>query len=156
MSRPFKSGPHGIRVTLSSEELVFLASLPELLAVVDEDPTDPAHSRLHVAAYPDDAAAQADLASITGPDLAAMRTADRDRFLESLKRAESGDRQLTPDEAEGWLKVLGDSRLALAAQLGIEEPGWENASNQGDPAHAALGFLSYLQSELVDTLMGNL
>ena len=52
--------------------------------------------------------------------------------------------------------MLGDSRLALAARLGISEPGWETAGDETNPAQAALGFLSYLQSELVEVLMDDL
>ena len=54
-----------------------------------------------------------------------------------------------------WLTVLGDSRLALAARLGIDEPGWETADEE-DPERIALGFLSFLQDQLVDVLMDRL
>ena len=156
MKPPFTQRPGGVQVSLTSDELAFLTSLPALLTSVDEDPTDLGHARLHVDAYPDDASAQLDLEEITGPDLAASRGADRDSFLASIARDGSDDLLLTLEEAEGWLTVLGDSRLALAARLGISEPGWENVQDSSKPAEAALGFLSYLQSELVDVLMDQL
>lgn len=156
MRRPFKSQPEGVQVSLSTEELGFLTSLPGLLAGVDEDPADPGHARLHIAAYPDDQPAQLELEAITGPDLAAIRSSDRDSFLSSITRVGSDDGLLSPEEAEGWLTVLGDSRLALAARLGINQPGWETAGDETNPAQAALGFLSYLQSELVEVLMDDL
>ncbi len=156
MKRPFKSQPEGVRVQLPEGDLVFLRSLPELLEGVDSVTGDPAYVRLHVAAYPHDATAQDELEQVTGPDLDATRRADRESFLASLTKVQSGQTGLSMGEAEVWLRILGDSRLALAARLGIEEPGWENAGDGGDPAQAALGFLSYLQSELVDALMGSL
>lgn len=156
MSRPFKPAPDGVKIRLSDGDLMFLRSLPQLLEGVDSTPGDPAYDRLHVAAYPNDDAAQTELEEVTGPDLDATRRADRESFLASLTKVQSGQSGLSVEEAEAWMRILGDSRLALAARLGIEEPGWEQAGDQRDPAHAALGFLSYLQSELVDALMGDL
>lgn len=156
MTRPFQHLPDGVRVNLSHEELIFLAGVPELLARVDEEPDDPAYARLHVAAYPDDHSAQENLEEITGPDLAAMRGSDREGFLRAIDRIESSGGLLSADEAEAWLTVLGDARLALAARIGVTEPGWENATDPNDPAQAALGFLSYLQAELVEVLMDRL
>ncbi len=152
MRRPFRLQPDGVDVRLSADELVFLAGLPQLLARVDQDTSDPGYARLHVDAYPDDQEAQLDLEAITGPDLAAARGSDRDSFLGSIARLELEGGALTLEEAEGWLAVLGDSRLALAARLGITEPGWEGSGEPEDPSQAALGFLTYLQSELVDVL----
>ena len=62
---------------------------------------------------------------------------------------------LDADEAESWLTVLGDSRLALAARLEITEPGWEIDADD-DPQRITLGFLSYLQDQLVSVLMERL
>ena len=157
MTRPFKYLPQGVQVNLGKQELTFLASVPELLASVDEDSADPAYARLHVAAYPDDQPAQEDLESITGPDLAEIRGSDRAGFLAALERIESTGGLLSDEEAESWLTVLGDTRLALAARIGVTEPSdWERSPDPRDPAQAALGFLSYLQAELVDILMERL
>lgn len=148
----FKPHRDGISVRLSDDERQFLLGLPELLRAVDESPDDPAFARLHVAAYPDDAAAQADMSEYSGSQLAEGRTTDRDRFSATI---ESGQAVLSPDEAESWLTVLGDSRLALAARLGITEPGWELGTDD-DPQRMTLGFLSYLQDQLVDVLLERL
>ena len=150
MRRPFKSHRHGVAVRLAPLEREFLKGLPEMLAAVDAEPDDPAHQRLHVEAYPEDPAAQADMAEYSGSQLAEARAADRAMFLATLDNA-----VLTADEAEQWLTVLGDSRLALAARLGIDEPGWET-SDEEDPERIALGFLSFLQDQLVDVLMDRL
>lgn len=152
MRRPFKTSSDGVAVRLSDLERQFLLGLPGLLASVDAEPDDPAHARLHVAAYPDDPAAQEEMTEYSGSQLAAERTTDRERFTATL---ESGQSLLSPDEAESWLTVLGDTRLALAARIGIDEPGWETADEE-DPERIALGFLSYLQDQLVTVLMRRL
>lgn len=150
MRRPFKHHRDGIAVRLSSPERAFLANLPALLAAVDADATDPAHARLHVAAYPDDPEAQEEMSAYAGSQLAEARAGDRASFASTLDND-----VLSPEEAEMWLVVLGDSRLALAARLGITEPGWESADEE-DPERVALGFLSFLQDQLVDLLMDRL
>ncbi len=150
MRRPFKSHRDGIAVRLVPLEREFLKGLPELLAAVDAEPDDPAYQRLHVEAYPDDPEAQADMAEYSGSQLAEVRASDRATFAATLDAA-----VLSPEEAEMWLTVLGDSRLALAARLGIDEPGWETADEE-DPERIALGFLSFLQDQLVDVLMDRL
>jgi hypothetical protein len=152
MRRPFKEHADGVAVRLSEVERQFLLGLPALLESVDAEPTDAAYERLHVAAYPDDPAAQEEMTEYSGSQLAAERAIDRERFTAGL---EAGRSVLSIDEAESWLTVLGDTRLALAARLGIDEPGWE-ATDEEDPERLALGFLSYLQDQLVTVLMGRL
>lgn len=152
MSRVFKAHRDGVAVHLSEGERQFLLGLPELLARIDETPNDPGYARLHVVAYPEDRAAQADMDEYSGSQLAEGRNTDRDRFTVTV---ESGRSVLSPDEAESWLTVLGDSRLALAARLGITEPGWEIGADD-DPQRITLGFLSYLQDQLVDVLLERL
>jgi len=152
MRRPFRVHRDGVAVRLSEVERQFLLGLPYLLESVDGAPDDPAHQRLHVAAYPDDPAAQAEMTEYSGSQLAEARATDRSRFSAALEAEQS---VLSPEEAESWLTVLGDTRLALAARLGIEEPGWEVADEE-DPERITLGFLSYLQDQLVTVLMGRL
>jgi hypothetical protein len=148
--RPFKSHRDGVAVRLSNDERQFLLGLPQLLAAVDAEPGDPAYARLHVEAYPEDAPAQLDMAEYSGSQLAEARSLDRARFVESIE-----SEVLTADDAEAWLTVIGDSRLALAARIGIAEPGWE-IGEEDDPERITLGFLSYLQDQLVTVLMGRL
>lgn len=150
MRRPFKRHRDGVAVRLSDDERQFLLGIPQLLAAVDAEPGDPAYARLHVEAYPDDVAAQSEMAEYSGSQLAEARATDRARFVDSIE-----SEVLTPDDAEAWLTVLGDSRLALAARIGIDEPGWEIADEE-DPERITLGFLSYLQDQLVTVLMERL
>ncbi len=152
MRRVFKPHRDGVAVRLSDGERQFLLGLPQLLDTIDEEPGDPAYARLHVDAYPDDPAAQKDMDQYSGSQLADGRATDRARFTAFI---ESGDTVLDADEAESWLTVLGDSRLALAARLEITEPGWEIDADD-DPQRITLGFLSYLQDQLVSVLMERL
>ena len=154
MRKHFKRRADGITVRFTGAERTFLSGLPELLRNIDADPRDPGHARLHVDTYPEDPAAQMDMDEFSSPQLAEARTGDRERFANSLDGL--ADRHILDwEEAESWLIVLGDARLALAARLGITEPGWEEGS-MDDPDRIALGFLSYLQSQLTDALMDTL
>ncbi len=148
MRRPFKPHHDGVSVRLSAGERQFLLGLPHLLAAVDAETSDPAFARLHVDAYPDDVAAQREMAEYSGSQLAEARASDRALFASTLENEQA---VLSVDEAEAWLTVLGDSRLALAARLGITEPGWE-VGDEDDPERITLGFLSYLQDQLVAIL----
>lgn len=154
MRKHFKRRGDGIVARFTGPERAFLLDLPDLLRDVDAQPEDPAFARLHVPTYPDDVAAQAEIDEFSSPQLAEARAGDRDRFTRSLERLPDRPR-LEWEEAESWLIVLGDARLALAARLGITEPGWEEGSLD-DPERLALGFLSYLQSQLTDALMETL
>jgi len=150
--RPFKTHRDGVAVRLSATERHFLQGLPVLLEDVDAHPDDPAFARLHVEAYPDDPDAQSEMAEYSGSQLAEVRESERAQFAAIL---ETDQAVLTLDEAEGWLTVLGDARLALAARLEITEPGWEE-TNEEDPVRITLGFLSFLQDQLVEVLMERL
>lgn len=152
MRRPFKRHRDGVAVALTRFERQFLLGLAPVLAEVDADPDDPAHARLHVEAYPDDPAAQEEMREYSGSQLAEARASDRSRFTATL---EADQPVLSLEEAESWLTVIGDTRLALAARLGITEPGWEIGEDD-DPDRIALGFLSYLQDQLVTVLMEQL
>lgn len=152
MRRPFKPHRDGVAVRLSAVEREFLLGLPVLLEEVDSRPDDPAYTRLHVEAYPDDLEAQSEMAEYSGSQLAEARAIERAQFAATL---EADPSVLSPDEAEAWLTVLGDARLVLAARLGITEPGWEETDEE-DPARITLGFLSFLQDQLVDVLMERL
>ena len=109
MRRPFKGHSDGVAVRLSEVERQFLLGLPDLLASVDGAPEDPAHQRLHVAAYPDDPAAQEEMTEYSGSQLAEERATDRTRFTATLEAEQS---VLSPEEAESWLTVLGDTPIS--------------------------------------------
>ena len=77
-----------------------------------------------------------------------LRTADRDAFVRGVKES-----TISLEEAESWMRVIGEARLVLAARLGITKDGWEDeADPTQSPEMALLGYLGYLQDSLVSIL----
>ena len=63
------------------------------------------------------------------------------------------------DDVNAWLGVLNDARLALGARLGVTEETDLGRLDPRDPESApkaAYAWLTYLQGELVETLLGDL
>lgn len=151
MKTPFKLTRDGVVVSLGFDALEFLGGLPELLEdVAAAGPGDPGFARLNVAAYRHDDAAQREYSEMATPMLAELRAGHQALFVAGLEAA-ADHRPLTLEQAEAWLTVLGDARLAIAARLGITEAGWSQDPPQ-DGARAALDFLSFLQDRLVAVL----
>ncbi len=136
---------------LSSREAELLRELPLLLESVGRDDGDPAAARLSPAAYTHDPVADAEWHRFVQPELDRGRAADRTAFADSLGRDE-----LSLEEAEGWLRIIGEARLVLGARLGITEDGWSDEEPGSDPVHALLHYLSWLQEELIAALAGSL
>jgi len=81
-------------------------------------------------------------------DLAKARAADRSRFAETVDAGSMSD-----DDAQMWLRVLGDARLTLAARMGIEQEGWEDDRSLAESRDGAmLHYLGYLQDALIQVL----
>jgi len=155
--RTFARHRDGIRVRMSSDEIDALRIVPELLGTVGEVPHDPAAQRLEIDVYPDDLRAAEEFRRLMASEVESARAADRSAFTDALDALEGGNTILSGDEAEAWLMVLGEARLALAARLGIEEEGWgEDEASAQEPAMAMLHYLSWLQGSLTDVLMETL
>lgn len=136
---------------MSAAEAAVLSKLPDLLATAGDPDEDPAAARLTPNAYRDDPARAAEFSRLTGSDLDDLRLADRSRFVASL---EPGTVRLALDDAEAWLRVIGEARLLLAARAGIEEDGWLYDEYGDDPRMALLYYLSGVQDALIGALMG--
>ena len=147
---PRSDGSIGVRLNASERRL--LAGLVAVLESVGDADGDPAALGLQAAAYPDDPALEAEWVAMIGADLEADRSADRRAFAASLGGL-GATGSLSEEEAEAWLRVIGDTRLALAARLGIDRDGWEEEGHD-DPGRAMVMFLGYLQQELVEVLAG--
>src|SRR5207245_29074 len=64
---------------------------------------------------------------------------------------------LSPDEAQAWLSVLNDARLALGTRLEITEdldPGAIGSDHPEAPAYAVYWWLGWAQEHLVEALAG--
>lgn len=148
MSPPFRRHGGTIKLALTAQERAVLHTLPQTLDNLGTPDVDPAVVRLHPPAYPDDPVADAYFREMTEDDLAKDRAADRSRFTETVSADSMSD-----DDAEIWLRVLGDARLTLAARMGIEQDDWEDDRSLAESREGAmLHYLSYLQDALIQVL----
>ncbi len=152
MSVPFRRRDGTIKIALSGQERAVLHTLPETLDNLGTSEVDPAVARLHPSAYPDDPTADAYFREMTEDDLAKARAVDRSRFTKTVTADSMSD-----DDAEVWLRVLGDARLALAARMGIERDDWEDDRSLAESRQGVmLHYLSYLQDALIQVLSATL
>jgi hypothetical protein len=107
-----------IAVDLPVEEREFLADVLELLASVPATGNDPATQRLQVPVYLDDPEANSEWWLFMGEELSIARAADRDLFRRVVET--EGRHELTTEEADAFLRVLNEGRLALGARFGLE------------------------------------
>jgi hypothetical protein len=156
-----------IDLTLERAEADLIEGLPEqLLALYEGERTDPARQRLFPRAYldPTEEEAETQWEALVHPDLLAGRLAALEQLRGSLAGAEPGRRDrivvhIQPDDVNAWLSVLNDARLALASRLGVSEDTDLMELDPSDPesaGKAAYAWLTYLQGELVETLLGDL
>lgn len=148
---PFLPVPDGILVTLTPDDLDLLNQLPEFLAGLGSPDEDPAAARLRSPVYLDDGQASDEWWRLMASEFEQSRAADRSAFALILESAGSGT-VASPAEAEALLRVLNESRLALAARLGVEEEGDMELLDSDD--QAALDYLAGMQQLLVVALIG--
>lgn len=148
----FKTLRHGIRVTLSPEEKVFLGDVLPLLAGVGSPGADPAADRLNVPVYLNDPESNEEWWRLMGDDLHAARRADRAVFHKMV--SDEGTPILEIDEADAVLRVLNEARLALGARLGIDvEADHDTLSDDG---RQVMDYLGWIQEELTIELLRGL
>lgn len=132
-------------------------------------PEDPVLLRLFPTAYPEDEEAAAEFRRFTEGALRDGKAAAAVSIIDALEEAglppqldEDGlriDVELSPPEAQAWLRSFTDIRLALATRLGVEEDDserWEELPDE-DPrsqAHDIYEWVGYLQETLVEALTG--
>ncbi|HEY7565731.1 MAG TPA: DUF2017 family protein [Acidimicrobiia bacterium] len=146
---PFVPTPDGILVTLEPDDLEFLSQLPEFLDSLGSPEDDPAAARLRVPVYLDDPDASAEWWRLMESELGQARIADRSAFGLIVEAAAAGTTASTA-EAEAFLRVLNEGRLALAARLAVEvEEDYERLS---EADRGALDYLASLQQLLLAAL----
>jgi Domain of unknown function (DUF2017) len=150
LSSPFAPGRDGIVVSLGEAELSLLRELPVVLASIEAERGGPAHDRLNPAAYRSDREAEDEYRRLMTGELDRARADDRDLFVDSAHLAHP---TLTIAEAEAWVRVIGDARLALAARSGIVagDDEWEHRVGS-DPDLTLVAWLGHLQASLIDAL----
>lgn len=148
----FRMRSDGVDVRLDERDRGLLGEIPMLLDSASSADDD-ARSALDRPAFRDDAGASAEFASMVSDEVARQRSADR----AVLARVSSGATHLSRDDAVRLMRVVNEARIVLAVRRGIltDDPedavGWERRI-EGDPALAALAWLSYVESELLRAL----
>jgi len=168
MARRFARRRGGrVDATFEPGELDLLVGLPEQLrALYGSDENDPARTRLFPRAYldPTEEQAEAEWQELVHPGLMEARLDALTTLEATLAAAEPAKRDrlvvhLSPEEANAWLSVLNDARLALGTRLSVTDETDLATLDPSDPAAptlAAYAWLTYLEGELVDTLLGGL
>ncbi len=142
--RPTTSGK--VEMLLGDGEVAFLSHLGELLGDVGSEPGDPAAQRLNVTPYLDDPDASEEYRRLMLPELEQSRVADRSAFAELLAAASVGV-EMSRGEAEAVLRVLVESRLALASRMRVDVE--EDYDDLDEESAAALDYLAHLQTALI-------
>ena len=155
-----------VDLTLEGPEAELLRGLPaELRALYESDTPDPARDRLFPRAYLDPTEEQAEQQwqELVYPELLRGRLEGLERLTAALDNAETTRKDrvvvhLGPDDVQAWLGVLNDARLALGTRIGVTDDTdlTEFDPNTPDAPVAAYAWLTYLEGELVDTLLGTL
>ena len=168
MARRFARRRGGrVDATFEPGELDLLVGLPEQLrALYGSDENDPARTRLFPRAYldPTEEQAEQEWQELVHPELLADRLEALQRLAATLDGAEPARRDrvvvhVGPDDVPAWLSVLNDARLALGARLGVTDDTDVTEVSPDDPNGAVIAaytWLTYLEGELVEALLGDL
>ncbi|NUW41559.1 DUF2017 domain-containing protein [Nonomuraea rhodomycinica] len=173
MSSGFSSKEGGVVVAeFEAPEVAILRSLVELvLGLVEpgetgddpleralgigdgEAPSDPVLARLFPSAYDD----QGDAAEFRRYTEATLRDGKRADARTMLDTARPGRTELTPEQAQAWLRALNDVRLTLGVRLEVTEEVHEEIATMSEddpryPAYVTYDWLTYLQDTLVRAL----
>jgi hypothetical protein len=168
VSFPERFTPKGeqLVVSITEAEAELLRSIPNELAPVlrsPADPSDPVSERLFPRAYldPTEEGAEREWQELVRPELVRERLASLERLTKSLERGQVREGrvevELDPDEAQAWLGALNDARLALGTRLGVTEDLDYDDVGEDHPdaaAYAVYGWLTWLEGDLVETLLG--
>ena len=145
--------PDGVRARLGVTDRLMLKRVSEVLQSVGVESDDPAIGRLRPSLYGPSEGADANIEAMMRDELETGRAADLSIVDEALQG--SGNLVLTDEEADAWVRVLGDARLVVAARLGIEDDSWERDASGGFQK-VFLQYLSYAQASLTDALLEQL
>lgn len=148
----FTSVDGGVRVRLTVEERAFLADVLPLLAGVGKVGEDPAATRLNVPVYLDDPDSNEEWWRLMGEELRASRSDDRTIFSKVVS-AEDGV-VLAAEEADAFLRVVNEARLALGARLGLDVE--DDHDRLPEDSRQVLDYLGWILEELTDELSRNL
>lgn len=147
----FRSDGGEIVGALEAEERALLRQLPSLVGSVGAVADDPALDRMQPDAYEDDEDAAWDFRRMTEPELDQVRTYDRELFEATLDLT-SSDLRLSFDEAEAWVRLIGDARLIVAARAGVARDAELPEPSGSTPEITLVHYLGMIQDDLVNAL----
>jgi hypothetical protein len=146
--RRFKSARGGIEVDLTEDEKAFLSGVLELLAGIPAASDEPASRRLRVPVYLDDPESNEEWWRLMEGELHAARNADRRVFEQVL--TQNGRHHLSYEEADAFLRVLNEGRLALGARFGLEVE--EDHDRLPEEQRDIMDYLGWLLEDLTTEL----
>jgi hypothetical protein len=141
----------GIDIGVDRNERRVVAIALRIVEQTDlSDAEEPAAARLGYSAHPDDPDADLRFHRLTDEMLAEARRRDRGICAATLRQ-----NRLSFEEAEAWMRVIGEARLVLGARLGIDQDGWEDgiAPEEASPDLLLLHLLGRVQDDLVGVLL---
>ena len=151
MERRFRAAEGGIDIDLTGNEKSFLTGLLDVLAGLPRTGDDPASRRLRVPVYLDDPESNDEWWRLMGEELMAARHADRRVFQRALG---DGPCHLTEEEANAFLRVLNEGRLALGARFRLEVE--EDHDRLPEEQRDILDYLGWLLEDLTSELSRSL
>jgi len=152
MQRRFKSTRGGIDVDLTDDEKTFLTGILDLLAGIPAAADEPASRRLRVPVYLDDPESNEEWWRLMEGELNAARNSDRRVFQHVLD--ERGRPHMSNEEADAFLRVLNEGRLALGARFGLEVE--EDHDQLPEEQRDIMDYLGWLLEDLTSELSRSL
>ncbi len=138
----------GIEVSFSVAERAFLSDVLPVLAGIGAVGDDPAATRLNVPVYLDDADANEEWWRLMGADLDASRKSDRQVFQRVV--ADDETVLLSDAEADAFLRVVNEARLALGARFGLDVE--DDHDRLPEQSRQVLDYLGWVLEELTAAL----
>lgn len=136
----------GVGATFEPEEVRVLAGVLDEMTALLKAPgraPDAVTERLFPKAY-ESAEDQKAYEELMGDQLLAQKVAALARVRRSLPKNETEEVLLDAGEAEAWLTVLNDVRLAIGTRLDVTEAVMEQDIDPDDPNGPALAVLHWL------------
>jgi len=144
----FTATSEGIAVSFSTEERIFLGDVLPLLADIGQVGVDPAATRLNVPVYLDAPEANEEWWRLMGEELSSARRADRAVYRKVLDA--EGEPVLSDEDADSFLRVINEARLALGARLGLDVE--DDHDRLPEDQRQVLDYLGWILEELTDEL----
>lgn len=144
----FRYRANKIVVDLPAEEREFLSDVLDLLAAIPTTGDDPATRRLQVPVYLDDPEANSEWWLFMGEELSIARATDRNVYRRVMET--EGKLELTTEEADAFLRVLNEGRLALGARFGLEVE--DDHDRLPEEQRQVLDFLGWVLEEMTAAL----